>query len=81
MPELKTKHWQLGVIPNMPDSKDAAKTVTETFASQSLDYWQQAFATADVCVTPVLTLEEARAHPLFAHQDEHQATSGWQLIG
>ena len=81
LPELKAKHWQLGVMPNMPDSKEAAKTVTETFASQPLAHWQDAFATADVCVTPVLTLEEAKVHPLFAHQDEHQATSGWQLIG
>ncbi len=81
LPELKAKHWQLGVMPNTPDSKEAAKTVTETFASQSLEYWQEAFGSADVCVTPVLTLEEARTHPLFAHQDDHQATSGWQLIG
>lgn len=81
LPELKTKHWQLGIMPNMPDSKDAAETVTETFASQPLSHWQQAFASADVCVTPVLTLEEAKAHPLFAHQDDHQATPGWQLIG
>lgn len=81
LPELKAKHWQLGVMPNMPDSKEAAKTVTATFASQPLAYWQQAFESADVCVTPVLSLQEAKAHPLFAHQDEHQATSGWQLIG
>ena len=81
LPELKAKHWQLGVMPNTPDSKEATKTVTETFASQSLDYWQQAFSSADVCVTPVLSLEEAKAHPLFAHQDEHHATPGWQLIG
>lgn len=81
LPELKAKHWQLGMMPNTPDSKEAANTVKETFASQPLEYWQQAFASADVCVTPVLTLEEAKAHPLFAHQDEHQATPGWQLIG
>ena len=78
LPELKTKHWQMGVMPNMPESKEAAKTIADTFASQSLEYWQQIFESADVCVTPVLTLEEARAHPLFAHQDEHSATAGWQ---
>ncbi|MDO5769798.1 MAG: CaiB/BaiF CoA-transferase family protein [Psychrobacter sp.] len=80
LPELKNKHWQLGVMPNTPDSKAAAKTVSETFASQPLSHWQEVFAKADVCVTPVLTLEEAKAHPLFAHQDEHLATSGWQQI-
>lgn len=80
LPELKSKHWQLGVMPNTPDSKEAAKTLKETFASQPLSHWQQVFADVDVCVTPVLTLEEAKAHPLFAHQDEHLATEGWQII-
>lgn len=80
VPELKTMHWQLGVMPNTQDSKQALKTVTEIFASQPLSHWQQAFASADVCVTPVLTLQEAKEHPLFAHQDDYHATSGWQLI-
>ena len=78
LPELKTKHWQMGVMPNTKDSQEAAQVVADTFASQPLVYWQQVFESADVCVTPVLTLEEARAHPLFAHQDEHSATPGWQ---
>ena len=78
LPELKTKHWQMGVMPNTKDSQEAAQVVADTFASQPLVYWQQVFESADVCVTPVLTLEEARAHPLFAHQDEHSATAGWQ---
>ncbi|MBE0406037.1 CaiB/BaiF CoA transferase family protein [Psychrobacter sp. AOP22-C1-22] len=78
LPELKTKHWQMGVMPNTKDSQKAAKVVADTFASQPLAYWQQIFESADVCVTPVLTLEEARVHPLFAHQDEHSATPGWQ---
>ena len=78
LPELKTKHWQMGVMPNTKDSQEAAQTVADTFASQDLAHWQKVFETADVCVTPVLTLEEAKAHPLFAHQDEHSATSGWQ---
>lgn len=78
LPELKSKHWQMGVMPNTKDSQEAAQTVADIFASRDLAYWQQVFETADVCVTPVLTLEEAKAHPLFAHQDEHSATSGWQ---
>lgn len=78
LPELKSKHWQMGVMPNTKDSQEAAQTVADTFASQDLAHWQQVFESADVCVTPVLTLEEAKAHPLFAHQDEHSATSGWQ---
>ena len=78
LPELKTKHWQMGVMPNTKDSQEAAQMVADTFASQDLAHWQQIFETADVCVTPVLTLEEAKAHPLFSHQDEHSATLGWQ---
>ena len=78
LPELKAKHWQLGVMPNTKDSQEAAQVVADTFAGHPLSFWQQTFESADVCVTPVLTLEEARAHPLFAHQDEHSATVGWQ---
>lgn len=78
LPELKTKHWQMGVMPNTRDSQEAAQLIAATFASYGLAHWQQVFESADVCVTPVLTLEEARAHPLFAHQDEHGATLGWQ---
>ncbi len=80
LPEYKDAHWQRGAMPNTSASKEAAKIVAKTFASQPLEYWQQAFESADVCVTPVLTLEEAKAHPLFAHQDNHQATAGWQVI-
>ena len=78
LPELKSKHWQMGVMPNTKASQEAAQVVADTFASQDLAHWQKVFETADVCVTPVLTLEEAKAHPLFAHQDEHSATLGWQ---
>ena len=78
LPELKSKHWQMGVMPNTKDSQEAAQVVADTFSSHNLAHWQQVFESADVCVTPVLTLEEAKAHPLFAHQDEHSATLGWQ---
>ena len=78
LPELKAKHWQMGVMPNTKDSQEAAQVMADTFGSHDLAHWQQVFESADVCVTPVLTLEEAKAHPLFAHQDEHSATPGWQ---
>ena len=80
LPEHKDAHWQRGVMPNLPASQEAAKAVTDKFASQPLEFWQQAFEARDVCVTPVLSLEEAKAHPLFAHQDEHHSTTGWQYI-
>ncbi|WP_372843671.1 CaiB/BaiF CoA transferase family protein [Psychrobacter sp.] len=78
LPHLKSTHWQMGVMPNTKDSQEAAQVVADTFASHDLAHWQQVFEAADVCVTPVLTLEEARAHPLFAHQDAYGATLGWQ---
>ena len=76
--EYKDAHWQRGVMPNTKDSQKAAQVVADTFATQDLAHWQQVFKSADVCVTPVLSLEEAKAHPLFAHQNEHSATLGWQ---
>jgi crotonobetainyl-CoA:carnitine CoA-transferase CaiB-like acyl-CoA transferase len=80
LPALKETHWQLGIMPNMPESQAATKTITEKFASQTFEHWQRVFAAVDVCVTPVLNLHEAKAHPLFMHQDEHHATSGWQQV-
>ncbi|WP_257020043.1 CaiB/BaiF CoA-transferase family protein [Psychrobacter sp. BI730] len=80
LPALKEIHWQLGIMPNRPESEAATNTIAEKFASQTLEHWQRVFAATDVCVTPVLSLNEAKAHPLFAHQNEHHATSGWQQV-
>ncbi|MEN8626666.1 CaiB/BaiF CoA transferase family protein [Psychrobacter proteolyticus] len=80
LPLLKEIHWQLGIMPNRPESEAATNTIAEKFASQTLEHWQRVFAATDVCVTPVLSLQEAKAHPLFAHQDEHHAISGWQQM-
>lgn len=80
LPSLKEIHWQLGIMPNRPESEAASNTIAEKFASQTLEHWQRVFAATDVCVTPVLSLHEAKVHPLFAHQDEHHATSGWQQV-
>ena len=80
LPSLKEIHWQLGIMPNRPESEAATNTIAKKFASQTLEHWQRVFSATDVCVTPVLSLHEAKAHPLFAHQDEHHATSGWQQV-
>ena len=80
LPALKDVHWQLGIMPNRPESQTATKTMAEKFASQTLEHWQRVFAATDVCVTPVLNLQEAKVHPLFAHQDDYEATLGWQQI-
>lgn len=73
-------HWQRGSMPDTVDSQAAAYAMVDKFASQTLAHWQSVFANVDACVTPVLTLAEAKLHPLFAHQDNYQATAGWQVI-
>ncbi len=78
--EYVDAHWQRGFMPHTVESQAAAYALADTFASQPLEHWQKVFANVDACVTPVLTLKEAKIHPLFAHQDQHYTTSGWQLI-
>lgn len=49
-----------------PASQQQVKTIlTKLFLSKSFAYWQQLFATADVCVEPVLTFAEACDHSHF----------------
>lgn len=80
VPELANVHWQTGAMPNTDASKNATKQVAEIFASQPLAHWTQVFADSDVCVTPVLSLAEAKAHPLFEQQDQYGNIAGWQTI-
>jgi alpha-methylacyl-CoA racemase len=54
---------------DLPEQMDRAswpllrKTFAETFLSRTRDEWAAVFEASDACVTPVLTLEEAAAHP------------------
>ena len=41
------------------------KELADYFAVQNLAYWTEIFDALDCCVTPVLTLAEAKQHPLF----------------
>jgi len=60
------RHWQRGQLPGSPDGLALHAEVARLVASQPLAVWSERFAEADACVTPVLTLVEAQAHPLFA---------------
>jgi crotonobetainyl-CoA:carnitine CoA-transferase CaiB-like acyl-CoA transferase len=40
--------------------------VAAVFAQRTLAEWTAKFDDVDACVTPVLRLDEAAAHPLFA---------------
>ncbi|TKB47773.1 CoA transferase [Ferrimonas sediminicola] len=58
--------------------------IAEVIAGQTLAYWQQVFAPLDCCVEPVLTLDEAMAHPQFVErgmvrQVDHQGQKLTQL--
>lgn len=65
-PDWVQRHWQRGQLPGSADCAALRAEVAQLVASQPLAVWSERFAQADACVTPVLTLEEAQAHPLFA---------------
>lgn len=65
-PDWVQRHWQRGQLPGSADCAALRAEVAQLVASQPLAVWGERFAQADACVTPVLTLEEAQAHPLFA---------------
>lgn len=66
-PDWVNRHWQRGLRPGSPEGARLRDEVAALVASQPLAYWTARFAQADACVTPVLTLAEAQAHPLFAN--------------
>ena len=65
-PDWVQRHWQRGQLPGSPDCAALRAEVAQLVASQPLAVWSERFARRDACVTPVLTLDEAQAHPLFA---------------
>lgn len=75
-PDWAEQHWQRGVMPNTPASDSLKADVAQLVASQPLAVWADRFEPSDCCVTPVLTLAEAKAHPLFAAQQRQP----WQSV-
>ncbi len=65
-PDWVAQHWQRGQLPGSPECVALRAEVAQLVASQPLAHWSERFAEFDACVTPVLTLDEAQAHPLFA---------------
>lgn len=68
--EWKSRHWSLGQAVGGDDARALQHELAAVFASASQSDWTSRFANADCCVTPVLRLEEAMTHPLFAHVRE-----------
>ncbi len=71
-PDWIERHWQRGQMPGTEQSNALRDDVAALVATQPLGYWSERFAAADACVTPVLTLPEAQAHPLFADGSRDQ---------
>lgn len=65
-PDWVLRHWQRGLLPGSPESAALRGEVAQLVATRTLADWSARFERADACVTPVLTLAEARAHTLFA---------------
>jgi alpha-methylacyl-CoA racemase len=65
-PEWARRHWSLGEWPGSAAAMSLRDEVARVFAAQPLAHWQAVFDQVDCCVTPVLRLDEAQAHPLFA---------------
>lgn len=76
-PDWIERHWQRGQTPGSPENASLHGEVAALVATQTLAYWTERFAHADACVTPVLTLQEAQAHPLFA---DPSRTQPWAAV-
>jgi alpha-methylacyl-CoA racemase len=72
-PDWIERHWQRGQAPGSPENAALLGDVAALVASQPLAVWAERFESADACVTPVLTMQEAQAHPLFADGSRAQA--------
>lgn len=75
-PDWVERHWQRGLQPGTPANAAMRDEVAALVATRTLAQWSERFESADACVTPVLTLAEARAHPLFADGLRAQAWAG-----
>lgn len=60
---LELSAEQLGAQYDRETWQTQRAVFTERFASRSRDEWAQVFDGSDACVTPVLSLSEAAAHP------------------
>lgn len=76
-PDWINLHWQRGLMPNSVESNAVRDQVAHLIASQPLAHWARCFEHIDACVTPVLSLTEAQAHPLFATADGQQGRLPW----
>lgn len=65
-PEWIERHHTRGLMPGSAPALALRAELAALFASETLAHWLTLLDPADCCVTPVLRLDEARAHPIFA---------------
>lgn len=65
-PDLKDAHWMCGMAPNSDASNAVKHELEQIFSQHDLAHWSALFENEDCCVSPVLRLDEALQHPLFA---------------
>jgi crotonobetainyl-CoA:carnitine CoA-transferase CaiB-like acyl-CoA transferase len=65
-PQWASRHWSLKEAPGSEPAMALRDDVAALFATRTLEHWLALLEPADCCVTPVLRLDEAQRHPLFA---------------
>lgn len=65
-PDWAERHWSLGMVVGGDESMALRAQLGVIFKTQALAHWVALFDAVDCCVTPVLRLDEAKAHPLNA---------------
>lgn len=65
-PEWASQHWSLGLGVGSDASMALRDELAALFRRHSFEHWVARFEAVDCCVTPVLRLDEAMAHPLNA---------------
>lgn len=65
-PEWIEQHHTRGLMPGSTAALLLRAELVAVFASETLAHWLALLEPADCCVTPVLRLDEARVHPMFA---------------
>ncbi|MGN6140357.1 MAG: CaiB/BaiF CoA transferase family protein [Ralstonia sp.] len=68
-PAWKDKHWALGQRVGGDEARAVRDELAALFLTATQAEWTERFADADCCVTPVLRMEEALQHPLFAERN------------
>ncbi|MEK7944150.1 CaiB/BaiF CoA-transferase family protein [Pigmentiphaga sp. YJ18] len=65
-PDLAACHWSQGMAPGGADSLRVRGELERIFLSRDMDAWAALLEPCDCCITPVLRMEEAMAHPYHA---------------